>query len=160
MESPNPKYILSLVPLCGRAPDVLQIVQVFYTERDLFKAQVRANSSEFLLVGRNTKKLFSASRTTPGSTLIESTAFAEWGWLPGLALNSSSKDCSHCSGWAHLSCNYTASYWQYSRRSLGQNLQAAQETFSLIHLNVTIQFSGSKKIYVLLNHCRSSVCSS
>lgn len=57
MESPNPKYILSLVPLCGRAPDVLQIVQVFYIERDLFKAQVLANSSDFLLVGRNTKKI-------------------------------------------------------------------------------------------------------
>lgn len=35
MDSPNPKYILSLTTLCGRAPDVLQIVQVsiLYRER-------------------------------------------------------------------------------------------------------------------------------
>lgn len=120
-----------------------------FIQWDLFKAQVQAKSpSDLLLVGKNTKNssFLSAARTTPGSRLILPTAFAEWGWLPGLALNSSSKDCSHSSGWANLSCNYTASYWQYSKRPLGRNLQVSQEAFSLIHLNMTIQFPEDKNL--------------
>lgn len=137
MDSPKPKYTWNLVPLSGRTSDVLQIVQVFYTEKHLFKH----NYQPTILIFHQWEGIqtISSSHQLPGphpATHWNMCKFLCWtGWLLVSALKSWSYDYSHSFSWAELSCTYTVNCQWYSKRSLGQNLQASKETFSLIRLN-------------------------
>lgn len=103
MDSPNPKCILNLVPLSGRPPDFLQIVQVslLYRETSLYSTSMGQQFLQSFTSGKEYKK-FIFLHQLPGphqeAHWYLSAAFAEWGWLPGLALNPSFKDCSYSSG--------------------------------------------------------------